>query len=137
MEADRFRNNKVRCAVIDTNVLLYMFLNKADVISQLRDYGVGRFLITESVLKELQKLEVNLKGREKRAAKLARELVKDFEIVKIVKTESEGDNSIIEAAETHGCIIITNDKMLRKRARERKIPVGFLKEEGRVFFEDF
>lgn len=134
MEADRFRNNKVRCAVIDTNILLYIFLNKADVISQLRDYGVNRFLITESVLKELQKLEVSLKGREKRAVKLARRLIEDFEVV---KTESEGDSSIIEAAETNGCVMITNDKMLRKRAKEKKIPVGFLKEGGRLFIEEF
>ena len=134
MEIDRVRNNKVRCAVIDTNILMYIYLNRADVISQLRDHGIGRFIITESVSSELQKLERSLKGRERIAARFARKLIHTagFEIV---ETESRGDSSLLEAAEKFGCVLITNDKILKKKARARKIPLGYLKGDRKLVVE--
>ncbi|AAB90656.1 type II toxin-antitoxin system toxin ribonuclease VapC9 [Archaeoglobus fulgidus] len=132
MEADRGRNNKVRCAVVDTNVLMYVYLNKADVVGQLREFGFSRFLITASVKRELEKLEMSLRGKEKVAARFALKLLEHFEVV---ETESEGDPSLIEAAEKYGCILITNDKELKRKAKQRGIPVGYLKEDKRVFVE--
>ena len=134
METDRFRNDKVRRAVIDTNVLMYIYLNKVDVISQLRDYGICKFVITESVLGELEKLERNLRGREKIAARFARRLIEDIGF-EIVETKATGDSSLIEAAERLRCAIITNDKMLKKRAKAKKIPLGYLKGYRKVVVE--
>ncbi len=133
MEADRFRNNKVRCAVVDTNVLMYIFLNKADVISQLRDEGL-KPAVTESVIEELRKLKRSLRGKERNAARFALRLVEScgFEII---QTSSKGDLSLIEAAEKLGCVLITNDKSLKRRARARKIPVGYLKGDRRLVVE--
>ncbi len=134
MEADRFRSNKVRCAVIDTNVLMYIFLNKADVISQLRDEGFRQFVITESVLEELRKLEKSLRGKERNAARFALRLVENCGF-QVVSTSSKGDPSLIEAAEKLGCVLITNDKSLKKRAKVRKIPVGYLKGDRRLIVD--
>ncbi len=133
MEADRFRNNKVRCAVVDTNVLMYIFLNKADVISQLRDEGL-KPAVTESVIEELRKLKRSLRGKERNAARFALRLVEScgFEII---QTSSKGDLSLIEAAEKLGCVLITNDKSLKRRARARKIQVGYLKGDRRLVVE--
>ncbi len=132
METDRSRNNKVRCAVVDTNVLMYIYLNKADVIGQLREFGFNKFFVTASVKRELEKLESSLRGKEKVAARFALKLLDHFEIV---ETESEGDPSLLEAAQKYGCILITNDKELKKRAKQIGVPVGYLKEDKRVFVE--
>jgi len=132
METDRSRNNKVRCAVVDTNVLMYIYLNKADVIGQLRELGFNKFFVTASVKRELEKLESSLRGKEKVAARFALKLLDHFEIV---ETESEGDSSLLEAAQKHGCVLITNDKELKRRAKQMGIPVGYLKEDKRVFVE--
>ncbi len=132
METDRGRNNKVRCAVIDTNVLMYIYLNKADVIGQLRELGFNKFLATASVKRELEKLESSLRGRERTAARFALKLLESFEIV---ETESEGDSSLLEAAKRYGCVLITNDKGLKRRAKQMGICLGYLKEDKRVFVE--
>jgi len=132
METDRSGNNKVRCAVIDTNVLMYIYLNKADVIGQLRELGFNKFLITASVKRELENLESSLKGKERAAARFALKLLDSFEIV---ETESEGDSSLLEAAQMLGCVIITNDKKLKKRAKQMGIPVGYLREDKRIFVD--
>ncbi len=132
METDRSGNNKVRCAVIDTNVLMYIYLNKADVIGQLRELGFNKFLITASVKRELENLESSLKGKERAAARFALKLLDSFEIV---ETESEGDSSLLEAAQMLGCVLITNDKKLKKRAKQMGIPVGYLREDKRIFVD--
>jgi len=134
MEADRFRNNKLRCAVIDTNVLMYIFLNKVDVISWLRGYGFSKFIVTESVMDELMKLERSLKGKERIAARFAKNIIERIGF-EVVETETSGDTSLIEAAEKFGCVLITNDKELRKKARARKIQVGYLKKDRKLIVE--
>lgn len=134
MEVDRFRNNKLRCAVIDTNVLMYIFLNKVDVISWLRGYGFSKFIVTESVMDELMKLERSLKGKERIAARFAKNIIERIGF-EVVETETSGDTSLIEAAEKFGCVLITNDKELRKKARARKIQVGYLKKDRKLIVE--
>ena len=57
MEVDRGRNNKVKCAVLDTNVLMYIFLYKVDVFSQLKEYGINEFIVPLQVFNELKSLE--------------------------------------------------------------------------------
>lgn len=132
MEADRSGNDKVKCAVMDTNVLMYVYLNKVDVISQLRDLGYKRFIVPKVVKEELEKLEKNLNGRERLAAKFALNLIEKFEIV---ETEGKGDEALIEAAKNYGCVLITNDKNLKRRAKKLGLILGYLKENRRVFVE--
>ncbi len=134
MEADRLRNHRVRCAVIDTNVLLYIYLNRADVISQLRDEGFRQVVVTESVIEELKKLERSLKGKERTAARFALKLVESCGF-HVVSTSSRGDASLIEAAERLGCMLVTNDRSLKKRAKAKKIPTGYLKGDRRLVVE--
>jgi len=132
METDRSGNDKVKCAVMDTNVLMYVYLNKVDVISQLRDLGYKRFIVPKVVKEELEKLEKNLNGRERLAAKFALSLIEKFEIV---ETEGKGDEALIEAAKNYGCVLITNDKNLKRRAKKLGLTLGYLKENRRVFVE--
>ena len=134
MEADRSRNDKVRCAVLDTNVLMYIFLKKIDVIGQLKELGFKRFFVPLQVVEELKRLEISLTGKEKRAARFALNILKNFEVVDV---EAEGtDVSLISLAKRLGCVLITNDKELKRRATKEGIQVGYIREMCRVEVEE-
>ncbi len=127
MEADRRRNDKVRCAVIDTNVLMYVFTEKVDVFTQLRELGYNKFIVPSKVVQELKNLTISLTGKERQAARFALSLVERF--CEVVEIEAIGaDLALLEAAKRYGCVLITNDKRLKKKARSEGIPVGYLRE---------
>ncbi len=134
MEAHRCRNDKVRCAVLDTNVLMYIFTEKVDVLSQLRELGFNRFIVPSKVVEELKNLSISLMGRERQAAKFALSLVEKF--CEVVEVEVVGtDMALLETARRFGCVLITNDKLLKKKAKREGIPIGYLREMKYVAIE--
>lgn len=136
MEVDRSGNNRLKAAVIDTNVLIYAFINRVDIFGQLRDLGFVRFLIPSSVLDELKKLAENLKGAERRAALFAIRTIEEKKL-EVVDTEKSRDEALIEVAEKEKAILITNDKDLKRIAINKKIPIGTLREGSRVIVFDY
>jgi len=134
MEADWCRNDKLKCAVLDTNVLMYIFLEKADVFAQLRELGFKRFIVPAMVVRELKNLSISLTGKERMAAKFALSIVERF--CEVVDVEAVGtDLALLETAERFGCVLITNDKRLKKVAKQRGIPIGYLREMKRIEIE--
>jgi len=134
METDRCGNDKVRCAVLDTNVLMYIFTEKVDVFAQLKELGFSRFIVPSKVVEELRNLSVSLTGKERQAAKFALSLVERF--CEVVKLEAVGtDIALLETARRFGCVLITNDKLLKKRAKREGIPIGYLREMKYVVIE--
>ncbi len=134
METDRRGNDKVRCAVLDTNVLMYIFTERVDVFSQLRELGFNKFVVPSKVVKELRNLSVSLTGKERQAARFALSLVEKF--CEVVEVEAVGtDIALLETARRFGCVLITNDKMLKKKAKREGIPVGYLREMKYVAIE--
>jgi hypothetical protein len=131
MEIDRCRNNKLRCAVLDTNILILMYSQKVDVLSQLHFQGFSEIIIPKSVVEELESIIQSLSGRNRVAAKLALNMIREGKI-RVVEAQKKGDNALLEVAERYGCYLITNDSNLRKRAKNRKILVGYIREMNRV-----
>ncbi len=137
MEADRSRNHSLRKAVIDTNVLMYIFTERVDVFSQLRELGYRRFVFPVQIIEELRRLSLTLDGNDRRAAIFALNLVDRCSDCEIFDLRSEGsDNAILKLAEMENAVIITNDKNLRRRAKERGIAVGYLREMKYVEIEE-
>lgn len=129
MEADRCRKDSVRKAIIDTNVLMYIFTQKVDVFSQLRELGFKKFVFPEHVIEELKRLQVSLDGAERRAARFALSLIDGRDDCEIFRVDAVGsDNAILELAKRLGAAVITNDKALRRRAKLEGIVVGYLRE---------
>jgi rRNA-processing protein FCF1 len=127
MEVDRSRNDKVSCAVLDTNILMYILLYKLDVFSQLRELGIKRFIIPSLVVEELKMLEKS-KGKERQAAKFALKVISQQKC-EVVDVKANGaDEALIATAKKHGCYLITNDKILRKKAKSIGIPIGYIRE---------
>jgi hypothetical protein len=97
--------------ILDTNALIYSIKERLDL---------GRFMQEEigvptSAIKELEKLSAK-DGN----AKLALKLVDRF---KILEVQSLGDDGVIEAATKYRGSVITNDRILQKRLKERNIRV--------------
>ena len=152
MEAHRGRNYKVMdesseekrkeegvskpCATIDTNILMYIFLKKVDVFSQLREMGFKSFVIPRQVVDELERLTTALTGKERKAALFALNIIRSMDNCHIVEVEAEGtDPALLKVAEEYGCTLITNDKGLKKRAKGR-VAVGFLRELTRIELDE-
>ncbi len=131
MEVNRRRNNKLRCAVLDTNVLMYIYLEKVDVLPQLEYLGFSKVFVPQTVVDELNRLKVSLTGKERLAANFALRLIESGEI-EVIETEKKGDSALLEVAEKYGCYLITNDKSLRRRAKDLGIPFGYIREMNRV-----
>ena len=131
MEANRCGDNSLRCAVLDTNVLMYIYLKRIDVLTQLKDLGFSRIVVPKSVVSELKNLEKSLTGRERIAARFALRLIENGDI-EVVETEAKRDLALIEVARRFNCYLITNDKSLRKRAKAVGIPYGYIRELNRV-----
>ncbi len=137
MEADRSRKDKVKSAVLDTNVLIYIFTQKVDLLDQLRELGFKKFLVPDRVFEELKNLSISLTGKEKRAAKLAIKLVESCGDCEIVESNTVGtDDALLQVAKKFGATLITNDKNLRRRANEEGIETGYLRELKFVEIEE-
>jgi hypothetical protein len=133
MEANWCRNNKVRCATLDTNVLMCIFLEKIDVFTQLRELGFKKFIIPLRIVDELKNLEKFLKGKERLAARFALNLILECNDCEIVEVKAAGvDASLLATAEKYGCTLLTNDKDLKRRAKAKGVEIGYLREMRRV-----
>ena len=138
MEADRCRNDNLMKAVIDTNVLIYIFTQKVDVFSQLRELGFKKFLFPKQVITELENLEKSLNGKKRIAAKFALQLIEKCKECEVREIEARGsDDAIIKLAKEEDAVIISNDKELRKKAKKLGILTGCLRELKFIEIEDF
>ncbi len=125
----------MRCAVIDTNVLMYSFLEKVDIFSQLMELGFKKFYVPSKVVEELEGLKLSLKGKERLASKFALNLIERY--CEVVDVEASGtDLALLELAKSKNCVLITNDKSLKKIAKRHGIRIGYLREVKRIEIED-
>lgn len=129
MEAHRSGKDSVRKAIVDTNVLMYIFTKKVDVFTQLRELGFKKFVFPKQIIDELKKLQISLDGTERRAARFALTLIESRDDCEIHEVDAAGsDNAILKLAKKLDAAIITNDKALRRRAKLEGIVVGYLRE---------
>lgn len=123
----------MNCAAIDTNTLLYIYLNKVDVFELLEKRGFSRFIVPNMVFGELKRLQNKLSGEEKVAANFALDLVEDK--CEVVDIEAENaDDSLISLAEQYNCILVSSDKELIKKAKQRSVETAYLREMKKIEF---
>ncbi|MFO7966732.1 MAG: PIN domain-containing protein [Archaeoglobaceae archaeon] len=123
----------MNCAAIDTNILLYIYLNKVDVFELLEEKGFSRLLIPKMVWEELKKLQNKLSGEEKIAAGFALELVEDRCEVVDIHAENT-DDSLVNLAQEYGCILVSSDKELINKAKTKKVETAYLREMKKIEF---
>lgn len=115
----------------DTNFLLVPGQFGVDIIGELNRVLDVRFRIAvpNAVLQELEVIERKSRGKDLMAIRMAKKLVERFEVVEIGRFgERPIDDQIFDfAVKNERVIVCTNDKGLKRRLREKGIPVVYLR----------
>ena len=116
--------------LLDTNFLLIPFQFKVDLPGELKRLLDGEYeiMVPEGVLRELEQLRMNARGRDKRNAASALSLAERFKIVSGERDVDCVDDALLDLAK-EDAVICTNDRELRNRAREKGIPVIYLRQK--------
>ena len=125
----------MRNVVLDTNALLLPYQLGINIEKELtRLLGICRIIVPTSVIKEAEKL-ASSDGSVAMAAKLGLNIVRkrDFQIV---ETIYNGDDGVMDVAVKTNAAIVTNDKELKKKAREMGLPVIYVRGESRLEIEE-
>jgi len=119
----------MRLIVADTNALIAPFKLKFNIDSELnRLFGNYQILVPGPIIGELEKLAATNMNA-KAALKLARSR-------EIRPTRSTGDDSVLELAKKVKGFVMTNDKELIQRARQKKLRVIRVKDGGKLAPEE-
>lgn len=125
--------------VPDTNFLLIPGQFGVDIIGELgRVLDVNfKVVIPNVVIEELNIIERKSRGKDLVAIRMARQLIERFEIIDIGKFgEKPTDEQVYEfALKGPNVIVCTNDKELKKRLREKGIPVVYLRQKKILVLE--
>ncbi len=109
--------------LLDTNMLLSIFRFNVN----LEALSTYKMIVTESVAGELR----SMRSQYARAA-----LSFISERCEIVKSlHSSADNDLLEIASALGCILATNDRELRRRAKAQGIRTAYLREKKKITFD--
>ncbi|NJE03732.1 PIN domain-containing protein [Thermococcus sp. MV11] len=115
----------------DTNFLLVPGQFGVDIISELNRVLDVRFKIAvpNVVLQELEVIERKSRGKDLLAVRMAKKLAERFDTVEIGEFGRKPiDDQIYEfAVENERVIVCTNDKGLKRRLREKGVPVVYLR----------
>ncbi|MDR0888152.1 MAG: twitching motility protein PilT [Candidatus Methanoplasma sp.] len=118
----------MRTVVLDTNALLMPFEIRINLDLALQDLlGDVRCVVPGPLIGELKRLDHKF-------AKAALELARKYEIV---QAEASGDASVIEVALATEGYILTNDKLLRYKARRLGISLIYLRSGTHLVLESF
>jgi len=121
----------MKCAVVDTNILMYVYLNKFDIFDLLLSEGYVKVVVPSAVVDELKRLNEVSRGKNRIAAGFALKLIERCDIV---NTTEKGDDAILETAIKLNCLLVTSDRELIRRAVERGVDTAYLREKKKLEF---
>ncbi|NJF24286.1 PIN domain-containing protein [Thermococcus sp. Bubb.Bath] len=115
----------------DTNFLLVPGQFGVDIIRELERVIQARFRVAvpDVILQELDVIERKSRGRDLMAVRMAKKLAERFDVVEVGRFgERPIDDQLLDfAVKNERVIVCTNDKGLKKRLRERGVPVVYLR----------
>ena len=121
--------------LLDTNILM-LIGRGIDIFTQIEELldTKPEYYVIEPVVKELEKIVAHGGVKERKAAKLALELVKKkCRVIEIsLSPDKSVDDLLLEIALREGFIVATNDRELRRRLREAGIPEIYFREEKQL-----
>lgn len=110
----------MKCALLDTNMLLVPAKFKADVFSELARLGY-KPIVLSCVFSEVRKIASG-GGKAGEQARVALQII-DIRKPDMIVARSPVDRALVNRAIESNCAIATNDVALINRAREKGIPV--------------
>jgi len=125
----------MRAVVLDTNALMMPYQFGINIEKELsRLLGICRIIVPRTVVEEIEKL-AEQGGEMGRAAKLGLSIIKKRGF-RLMETENKGDDGVLETAVKMDAAIVTNDKELKRRAKELNLPIIYLRGGDRLEMEE-
>jgi len=122
---------KALTVVLDTNFLLIPIRFGLDIRSEMGRVIEASFVLvtTPAVIEELRQLETKVKPAEMKDIRFALGLASKMSVIddKLAPGEKV-DDQLLRLADNNGYIIATTDTGLRRRLREKGLPVVFLRQ---------
>ncbi len=120
-------SDRIQTVVLDTNTLLMPFELGLNLDLMVLDVlGDVRMVVPEPILGELSRSS-------NKYAKVALSLARKYESV---PSNARGDDSVIDVALKTRGIVLTNDRELRSRLRELRVPLLFLRSGTHLILEE-
>lgn len=119
--------------LLDTNFLLLPFQRRIDIFTEIEHLlnQHVHFIVLPQILQELESLILRGKEKERRAAKSAQQMVKQYCHVTTDLPPKyntlDADTALVEYAKTHKAIVATNDRTLRKRLSKESCQTIYLR----------
>lgn len=124
----------MKIIVLDTNFLMIPYKYHIDIFSEIERLvpETHRIATLSSVVKELEGICNKSKGLDRIASRIALQLIKK-EGIEVIEYDGGVDASIINfALNKKDIITCTNDRELRRKLRENKIPIIFMRDKSRL-----
>ena len=134
MASDRLRRDRAETIVVlDSSSILMVFEFSIDLEDELkRLLGRYKILVPKPIYDELVFLSINGKGKKKLIAKPALELIKNYEISNAMGL---ADDSVIYLANKNKGVVLTNDRDIRKKAKEKHLQTIYLRGKSKLVLE--
>jgi rRNA-processing protein FCF1 len=132
MASNRLWGDRIhKTVILDSSAIMMLFEFSIDLEKELRRLlGTYNILIPIPIVKELQFLSENEKGKKGMKAKASLKLIENYEVINV--DAKNGDDSILELAKKSNGIVVTNDRDLRLRLKGLSIPVIFLRAKQKL-----
>jgi len=124
-----------RPILLDSNFLFIPSQFRLDVFEELANLLSQRFepVLLSPTYRELLKIAEKGSPKTRKQASLALKLAEKCRLIHIEKSlEETHDDMIVRVAAEWKCPVATNDRELRKRLRNRGVPVIFLRQRRRL-----
>jgi rRNA-processing protein FCF1 len=134
MASDRlWRDREGKIVVLDSSSILMLFDFSINLEGELtRLLGKFKVFIPRPIFDELIFLSKHGKGKKKYNSKPALDLINKYEII---EAEGTGDDSVLFLAKKLNGIVVTNDKDLRKRAKDIHLHTIYLREKSKLVLD--
>ena len=128
----------MRRVILDSNFLFIPSQFRLDIFEELKKLLSQRFepVLLSPTHRELLKIAEKGSPKMRKQASLALKLAEKCRLIHVEKgLEETPDDVIVRVATEWKCLVATNDRELRKRLRNRGVPVIFLRQRHRLELE--
>jgi rRNA-processing protein FCF1 len=129
-------NRDYKIVVLDTNAIFMLFEFSIDLEDEIINLiGKSSIIVPKPIFDEIKLIINKGKYNKKKIAKISLKIIEEkFKIVDL-NINKKGDDALIDYAKKLSGIVVTNDKELKKRLRNEKISVIFLRGKNRLNIE--
>ena len=123
-----------KTVILDSSAVIMCFEVSIDLEKELtRLLGAYRIVVPCSIIRELELLSKKGEDNKKIKAKAALAFVNKYETVNV--GGKNADDSLISLAVSINGIVVTNDKKLRERLKDKSVSVVFLRGKKNLMME--